>query len=205
MGRSFFWDRIAKRYSKQPVGDEATYQKKLEVTREYFQPEMEVFEFGCGTGSTAIAHAPFVKHIQAIDISSNMIEIAKGKATTGNIENVTFSQSSVDEFNASDQTFDAVMGHSILHLLDNKEQAIAKVHKMLKPGGVFITSTACIGKPGILFKILSPIGKLLGLILRAFTEQELEDAMTGAGFVIDYKRQPSGKSKSLFMVAKKVE
>jgi ubiquinone/menaquinone biosynthesis C-methylase UbiE len=70
-----FWDRIAKRYARRPVTDEAAYQKKLQVTREYFNSESEVLEFGCGTGSTAIAHAPHVNHIHAIDISSKMIKI----------------------------------------------------------------------------------------------------------------------------------
>jgi len=55
-----FWDKVAERYSRQPVADEAAYQEKLQVTREYFQPYMEVLEFGCGTGSTAIEHAPYV-------------------------------------------------------------------------------------------------------------------------------------------------
>lgn len=41
-----FWDKIAERYSKQPITDEAAYQKKLQVTREYFQPNMEVLELG---------------------------------------------------------------------------------------------------------------------------------------------------------------
>ena len=77
--RSFFWDKIAKRYSKQPISDEAAYQKKLQVTRGYFQPGMKVLELGCGTGSTAIAHAPFVASIRAIDISSKMIAIAQSK------------------------------------------------------------------------------------------------------------------------------
>ncbi len=85
-----FWDKIAERYSKQPIADEAAYQKKLEVTREYFRPDMEVLEFGCGTGSTAINHAPYVKHIHAIDISSKMIEIAQGKADAEKVTNVTF-------------------------------------------------------------------------------------------------------------------
>ena len=85
-----FWDKIAARYSKRPIADDAAYQKKLQVTHEYFRPDMEAMEFGCGTGSTAIVHAPYVKHIQAIDISSKMIEIAQGKADAKNIENVTF-------------------------------------------------------------------------------------------------------------------
>ena len=81
-----FWDRIAKRYSKRPVADEAAYQKKLQVTREYILPDMEVLVLGCGTGSTAIAHAPYVKHILAIDISPKMIDIAQGKAEAKNVK-----------------------------------------------------------------------------------------------------------------------
>mgnify|MGYP001319442724 CR=1 FL=1 len=106
---------------------------------------MEVLEFGCGTGSTAIVHAPYVKHIQAIDISSKMVEIAQGKADAKNIENVTFQRSTIDEFSVPDQTFDAVLGFSTLHFLENKGEVIARVHKMLRPGGIFVTSTACIG------------------------------------------------------------
>ena len=54
-----FWDNIVERYSKQPSADEASDQKKLPVTRKYFQPIMEVLEFGCGAGATAdevVAH-----------------------------------------------------------------------------------------------------------------------------------------------------
>ena len=201
---SKFWDKIAKRYSKQPIADEAAYQKKLQVTREYFQPDMEVLEFGCGTGSTAITHAPYVKRIQAIDISSKMIEIAQGKADEKNVENVIFEQSSINEFSVSDQTLDAVLGLSILHLLDNKEEVIAKVHKMLKPGGIFVTSTVCFGDTMKFLKVIVPIGRLFGLILKVFTTKELEDSLTDAGFAIDYQWQP-GKGKPVFIVAKKAE
>lgn len=199
-----FWDRIAERYSKQPVADEESYQKKLQVTRQYFQPDMQVFEFGCGTGSTAIVHAPYVKHIQAIDISANMIQIARGKAETEKIENITFESSTIDEFSISDETFDVVLGLSILHLLQNKEEAIAKVYKMLKPNGIFVTSTACLGDDLPIFKIIAPIGKFLGLfpLVKVFTEQELVTSLTDAGFAIDYQWKPS-KNKAVFIVAKK--
>ena len=49
-----FWDRIAERYARKPVPDEAVYQEKLKVTREYFRADTDVLEIGCGTGSTAI-------------------------------------------------------------------------------------------------------------------------------------------------------
>ena len=201
-----FWDKIAERYSKRPVADETSYQKKLQATREYFQPDMEVLEFGCGTGSTAITHAPYVKHIQAIDISTKMIEIAQRKADAENIQNITFKQSTIEEFSGPDQTFDVVLGLSILHLLENKEKAIAKVHQMLKPGGIFVSSTTCLGDTMKFFKIIAPIGKFLGLmpLVQVFTVKELENSFTDASFEIDYQWQPD-KGKATFIVAKKVE
>ncbi|MEM9928163.1 MAG: class I SAM-dependent methyltransferase [Cyanobacteria bacterium P01_D01_bin.50] len=206
MSSTKFWDKIAEKYSKQPIADEAAYQKKLQVTREYFQPEMEVLEFGCGTGSTAIIHAPHVKHIRAIDISEKMIEIAQGKAQAENIKNITFEQLTIEELTVPDCTFDMVLGLSILHLLENKEEAINKVHKMLKPGGLFVTSTACLGDTMEWFKIVGPIGKFLGLIpfVKVFTAKELEDSLIDGNFKIDYQWQP-GKGKAVFIVAKKPE
>ncbi len=209
-----FWDKIAEGYSKEPIADEASYQKKLQVTREYFKPDMEVLEFGCGTGSTAIAHAPYVKHIRAIDISSKMIEIAQGKAEAANIKNVIFEQLSIDELTVSDETLDVVLGLSILHLLENKEEVIAKVYKMLKPGGIFVTSTACLGDTMKWFKVIAPIGIFLGLmpLVKVFTTKELSDSLTDAGFTINYHWQPSQsiskgvfKLKGVFIVAKKAE
>jgi len=201
---SKFWDRIAERYSKRPVADEAAYQKKLQVTREYFRPDTEVLEFGCGTGSTAISHSPYVKHIQAIDISSKMIEIARGKADQENVDNVTFEQSTIEEIHVPDQSLDAVLGLSILHLLDNKEKAVAKVHRMLKPGGVFVTSTTCIGDTMRLFKVIVPVGMFLGLmpLVKVFTTEDLVTCLTDAGFEIDHQWQP-GKGTAVFIVAKK--
>ena len=201
---SKFWDRLAERYARGPVADEAAYQKKLEVTRGYFRPDMEVLEIGCGTGSTAIVHAPFVKHIRATDISPKMIEIAKGKAAAENIDNVTFEVSSIDELSVADQSLDVVLALSVLHLLEDRDEAIAKVHKMLKKGGVFVTSTVCLGDTMKFFKVLAPIGKFLGLmpLLRVFKVQELVNSMTEAGFEIDYEWQ-QGNARVVFIVARK--
>ncbi len=202
-----FWDRIAERYSKQPIADEAAYQKKLQVTREHLGLEMEVLELGCGTGSTAIAHAPHVKHVHAIDISSKMIEIARDKAQAEKVTNVTFERSSIDELDVSDGTLDAVLGLSVLHLMEDKDAVLAKVHRMLKPGGVFVTSTMCLGDTMMKhIKLIAPIGRRLGLmpLLTVFTAKELEHSLTAAGFWIGYLWQP-GTGQAVFIVAKKTE
>jgi len=201
-----FWDRIAERYAKKKVADEATYQKKLAITRDYFRPEMELFEFGCGTGSTAITHAPHVKHIDAIDVSSMMIEIAQRRAATAGIDNISFSISSIEEFAVVDESYDVVLGLSILHLVENKEEIISRVRRMLKPGGIFVTSTACIGDAQRYLKLMVPLGRFLGLmpLVKVFTTDDLVKAMTDAGFTIDQQWSP-GENKALFMVAVKAD
>ena len=208
-----FWNNIAASYAQQPIADEAAYQKKLRVTREYFHPSMNVLEFGCGTGSTALAHAPYVQHIRAIDFSSDMIEIAKGKAEAQEIKNVTFEQASIEELSIPDSTYGAVLGLNVLHLLDNKEAAIAKVYHLLQPGGCFITSTICLGDTMAWFRLIAPVGKFLGLfpLVRVFTIKDLVKSLTDAGFTIDYQWQagdyhsPIGNARIVFIVSKKAE
>lgn len=198
-----FWDRIAQRYAKKPVANEEAYQKKLAVTREYFRPDTKVLEFGCGTGSTAIAHAPFVGHIRATDISPAMIEIAKGKAAAASIDNVTFEPVAIEDLEAADESFDVVLGMSILHLLESRDDAIAKVYNLLAPGGAFITSTVYLGDSMRWFRYVGPIGRFLRLmpLVKVFTEAELVDSLTGAGFEVDYHWRPD--NRVVFIVAKK--
>jgi SAM-dependent methyltransferase len=154
-----FWNKIADRYSRRPISDEVAYEKKLDITRKYFRPDMEVLEIGCGTGTTAIAHAPYVGHILATDLAPRMIEIATEKAKAANIDNVTFRASSVDALDLPDASIDAVMAHNLLHLLEDREPAIADIHRVLKPGGVFVTSTACLGDMMLPLRLIVPVGR----------------------------------------------
>ena len=165
---------------------------------------MEVLEIGCGTGTTALIHAPFVKHITGIDISRNMIEIARAKAEAANVKNVTFLQSSIDDLEAADSGYDIVMGHSILHLLENKEAVIAKAHQRLKPGGVFVSSTVCLKGRIPVMRAVLPVGHFFGLLplVKIFTVEELEGDLIDAGFRIDHRWQPD-RSDSVFIVATK--
>ncbi len=201
---------MAKGYAKQKISDEESYQKKLEKTREYFRPDMDVFEFGCGTGSTAIAHAPYVRHIHATDLSSSMIAIATEKGKAANIENIKFEQLEIDGFTPTPKSYDAVMAHSILHLLEDRNVAIKTAYKMLKPGGLFISSTICLSDfKGLLVKALiciAPIGRVLTLLplIRKISAGALEQSMIDAGFVVEHRWTP-GQNKALFLIVKKPE
>lgn len=201
---AIFWDKIANRYSEKPIDDEAAYRTKLQVTRKILRPDMRVLEIGCGTGSTAIEHAPYVKHIHAIDYSAKMIEIAERKACEKNIDNITFEQFDIDAFSSPDQSFDVVLGLNILHLLENKEEVINRIFRSLIPGGTFVSSTHCLGDTMRFIKVIAPIGKFFGLmpLVKVFTTDELEGSLAAAGFDINHKWQPD-KGKALFMLAQK--
>ena len=199
-----FWDKRAERYSKRDIADAESYQKKLDITREYLNTDSEVLEFGCGTGSTAISHAPYSGHILATDISSEMIEIARSRALENDVHNVTFERSSVDEFEAADESYDIVLGLNLLHLLEDMDAAIEKIYRILRPGGVFVSSTACITEMMPLFRLVAPLGKFLRLFppVAVFSAKEFTSALTGAGFEIEHEWLPA-KNAALFVVARK--
>jgi len=201
---SKFWDKIAGRYSRQPIADEASYNSKLEITRSYFKPDMEVVELGCGTGSTAILHAPYVKHIRAIDISPKMIEIARQKAVSSGIENITFETLPIDAVNAKQQSVDVVLAMSILHLVENKAAVIKKIYDMLKPGGIFVSSTICLADDMRWLKAIVPLGKALGFmpLIKFFSKIDLESCIKKEGFEIEHSWKP-GDKKAVFIVSRK--
>lgn len=200
-----FWDRHAEGYAKRPVADEAAYEHKLALTRAWLGPEMKMLEIGCGTGTTALHHAPHVAHVRATDISPGMIEIARRKATAAGIANVSFELSDIDRLEPQDRAYDVVMAHSILHLLRNRDDAIAKVSRLLKPGGLFVSSTPCLsgGHLGWLRFVLPP-ARWLGLVpwVGFFTVETLIAEFERAGFVIEEQWRP-GPAKALFVIARK--
>jgi 2-polyprenyl-3-methyl-5-hydroxy-6-metoxy-1,4-benzoquinol methylase len=199
-----FWDKVADGYAKMPIADEAAYEKKLAKTREYLTPDTQLLEFACGTGGTAIKHAPFVKHIDAIDISAKMIDYCEEKRQSAKVDNVNFRQDTIESLNAENGQYDVVMGMSILHLLEDKDAVIRKVYNLLKPGGVFISSTICLGDSMPFFKLIAPIGKLFGKmpLVRSLKVDALQTSMLEAGFEVDYRWQPTPKS-AVFLIVRK--
>ncbi len=201
-----FWNKTAERYAKSPVSDEATYARKLAETQAHLTPDMHVVEFGCGTGTTAIHHAPHVRHIDAIDISANMLDIGRDKANAAGIDNIAFTHGTLIEFNADAASIDVVLGLNILHLLPDREATIAEVARILKPGGLFVSSTVCIGNSFLrLIKLVAPLGKLLGLMpdVYVMTEQQLVAEITAAGFTIETQWHHAKNDIAVFLIARK--
>ena len=202
-GDAPFWDRTAASYAKRPVADETAYQAKLAKIREVLKPEAEVLEFGCGTGSTALALAPFAGSILASDVSSRMLEIAEDKRRAAGAQNVTFANVAFSDQSVGDEAYDVVLGMSILHLMPNWREMIAKARGALKPGGRLITSTVCLSGAWRLLRPVVWVARKLGKApeLVFLSERVLRAEMERQGFVIEHRA--GQKSPAVFLIARK--
>lgn len=200
-----FWDKSAEKYIKRPIKDEATYQQKLAITQEFLRSDWKVLEFGCGSGATAIFHAPYVEHIVATDISDKMIEAAQRKAVEAGIKNIVFQQGTLDSLKFRNESFDAVLGLNVLHLLEDVDGAIVKIHRLLKNDGVFVSSTSLIAEINLAFRWLIFGMQFLGLApyVSHLTKSQLISKLLKSGFTIEREWQSS--HESVFIVARKNE
>ncbi|MFD0978800.1 class I SAM-dependent methyltransferase [Tropicimonas aquimaris] len=205
--RSRFWDLIARRYARMPVRDEESYREKLAITRSYLQPDWDVLEIGCGTGTTALGHAPHVRRFRAVDSSPKMIEICREKAAAAPTENIAFDCADFDEIDQPVGSLDAVLAMSILHLLEDPDAALARIHAMLRPGGMFFSSTTCIADiDNAIARYLLPAAAALRLVPRMtqLGRAELHRRIEAAGFEVLRDWQPGDDpAKAVFIVARK--
>jgi 2-polyprenyl-3-methyl-5-hydroxy-6-metoxy-1,4-benzoquinol methylase len=204
-----FWDFLATNYDA-GEGDPAERQDLL-IIHKYLQPGDIVMEYGCGTGMLAMVLAGRVKAFHAIDISSKMVAAAERKAAAGNIHNIHFAHTTIFEARYPKESFDVVMAFNILHLLEDAQPAVKRINELLKPGGLFISSTPCLGeKKAVVNSLLSPLfivpGKL-GIIpkVNLFRISELEDMLSQANFQVVETKKFVGGLTDYLIVARKME
>jgi len=133
-----------------------------------------------------------------------MLDIARQKAKDSNVQNINFQKASIADFNIKNNSYDVVLAMSILQLLEDKELAIEKSYEMLKPGGVFISSTACIREKIPFFNFFAPLAQLVRLIplVSSFSTKQLKNSMIQANFNIEYEWRPNNTMVT-FIIARK--
>lgn len=200
-----FWNNMAEGYAKTKIRDERAYEEKLKITQDLFPPKATVLEIACGTGTTALRHAPHVEHYLATDVSSTMLDIARQKASEAGITNVTFLEQDIAAADWPPARYDAVLAMSILHLLPDRPTALARIREALKPGGRFISSTVCLGDMAFYFPLLVGAMKLVGRAPKtvdSLTHDALASAITEAGFIVEDHHRMS-KGTVAFIIARK--
>ncbi len=105
--------------------------RRVEMLSMHLRPGMSVLELGCGTGYFTRELARSGADVVAIDVSPDLLEIAKANCSA---PNVRYEIQNAYELSYPDAVFDSVVGSSVLHHLEI-EEAIREIYRVLKPGG----------------------------------------------------------------------
>ncbi len=112
-----------------------------------------ILDIGCGTGvflRRAAMSFPEAK-LTGVDASAEMIKAALASAPAG--VDVTLRVGSAEALPLPDSSFDLVVTTSSFHHWTDQKQGLAEVHRVLRPGGVFVLSdilaAGFLGFPGL--------------------------------------------------------
>ncbi len=203
--QDLFWTKLAPKYAKSPVSDVPAYEHTLGRTRSYLHTDDTILEIGCGTGSTALKLSNAVDKIVATDFAEGMIRIARDKADAAKTQNVEFRIADAHLDGFADETYDAVLAFSLLHLLTDLEGTLERIHSVLKPGGVFVSKTVCLGGSvmiPLMIKVMQMVGK--APYVATFKPHQLQAAIQWAGFEILESGNHNKGTRGHFIVARKI-
>jgi len=112
-------------------------EKKLIDCLNINNPEL-FLDFGTGTGRILEIFSPFIQRGIGIDLSREMLSVARSNLDSAGATNCTVRQSDICRLNFDDNTSDVVSIHQVLHYLDKPEQVIKEASRVLKPDGQLI-------------------------------------------------------------------
>lgn len=142
-----FWNRRSEVFDKQVLSVyENAYRKTVKRSAAFLKKEDRVFEIGCGTGVATIPLSKYVKEITATDISENMLQKAREKAKNQSKDNIIFRTGELTEMEVEPESYDVVAAYNVLLYMKNQEEVLKKVYEVLKPGGIFLSATDCLGR-----------------------------------------------------------
>ncbi len=114
-----------------PAGIErARRRTELLIERAGIQSGTILLEFGCGTGMFSRRFASSGAKVTAVDLSPDLIT----EAQRDSHPNISFQIGDIESLKFEEESFDAVVGSSILHHV-NVEKALKEAFRVLRRGG----------------------------------------------------------------------
>ena len=125
-----------------------------------------VLEIGIGTGSS-FKYYPKQTNVVGIDISPDMLDIAKKKIKKNNIPNKSISLMDGEALSFPDNSFNKVVAMYVVSVTQNPEKLINEMKRVCKSNGdIYIVNHFSSEKDNFLIKVfeksLMPVSKLLG-------------------------------------------
>ena len=141
-----FWDRMAAGYDSQSGERFAdAYRSTIARAQSYLKPGDTLLDFACGTGLTTLPLSGCVAVVHAIDQSPEMVSIATQKAVAQGVENIHFMTGSLYDERLLPGAYDALTAFNVLYFLRDLPAVLERIFTLLKPGGIFLSATDCLG------------------------------------------------------------
>ena len=164
-----FWDKNAGRYDRFMRKDRAAYDEMYALIRPVVKAKT-VLELATGTGLIAKNIVNAAAHIEATDVSAEMILEAKRDNRSAKLH---FSVQDMFRLPYTDKSFDVVIVSNALHIVPQPEKALAEIRRVLKDGGVLIAPTFTHAESSFSGRVRAFIMKLMGFPLHSrWTSEE---------------------------------
>jgi len=93
-----------------------------------------VLDVATGTGNTALALAPLVRRVVGLDLTREMLEVARRLTTERKIENVDWVIGDACVLPFADETFDVYVVRAAPHHFHDIDLFLSEAHRVLRPG-----------------------------------------------------------------------
>jgi ubiquinone/menaquinone biosynthesis C-methylase UbiE len=98
-------------------------------------PEMDVLDFGCGTGLVTLRLSPLVRSVTGVDSSMGMLDILKAKMEKRHMHNVQTRYLDLERGDAPEGYYDLVVSSMTLHHVKEIGPLLERLYKIVAPGG----------------------------------------------------------------------
>lgn len=113
------------------------------VAKANLQPGERVLDLGSGGGIDALIAARLVGpegHVFGLDMTPDMVTLARKNAAEAIVENVEFIEGSIDQIPLPDASVDVVLSNCVINLCENKQAVFAEAKRVLAPDGRLVVS-----------------------------------------------------------------
>jgi ubiquinone/menaquinone biosynthesis C-methylase UbiE len=133
------FDPVAAHYSVSSVHARGVDLAEL-VKAAQLRGDEQVLDAGCGTGHTALAFAPAVTQVVAVDFTSAMLEQGRRLAGERGLSNIDFRLADVERLPLADAQFDRVVTRYSAHHWPHPQQALREFKRVLRTDGLLLIS-----------------------------------------------------------------
>jgi ArsR family transcriptional regulator len=170
--RSYF-DRVAATFGEQVLPGRTWEGLARSVLR--LAPKARYADLGIGDGLLTLMLAEVAESVTAVDLSSEMLDALNQRASRRGIKNIETVEGEIEDLPLEDGSFDVVVLSQALHHARVPAVALREAHRITRPGGrILVIDLLAHTEEWVRDKLQD---RHLG-----FTESNLEDLLTQAGF-----------------------